>query len=85
LGQDVKAKIGIYICMDFQGFLAQIAVFGRKLWEAVVRCWLPHKRVLTFGGCDLCATSDENRSRNTTVRVHTDRQTHAHTETNWIY
>jgi len=34
--------------------------------------------VLTFGDCYLCATFGENRSRNATVRVHTDRHTHTH-------
>jgi len=32
--------------------------------------------VLTFGGCYLCATFGENRSRNATVRVRTVRNTH---------
>jgi len=49
---------------------------------------LTPKDVLTFGGCYLCATFGENRSRNTTVRVRTDRQTdrrtHAVTETKFI-
>jgi len=45
----------------------------------------PNELVLTFGGCYLCATFGENRSRNATVRVRTDKQTHALTETNWIY
>ena len=36
----------------------------------------PNELVLTFGGCCLADTFSENRSRNETVRVHTDRQTH---------
>jgi len=34
---------------------------------------LPNEIILTFGGCYLCATFGENRSRNATVRVWTDR------------
>ena len=45
----------------------------------------PNELVLTFGSCYLCATFGENRSRNATVRVLTDRRTHTLTETNWIY
>jgi len=36
--------------------------------------------VLTFGSCYLCATFGENRSRNATVRVRTDRQTDTRTD-----
>jgi len=39
----------------------------------------PKELVLTFGGCYLAATFGENRSRNTTVRVGTDRQRDRHT------
>jgi len=35
--------------------------------------------VLTFGGCYLCATFDENRSRNAIERVLTIRQIDRHT------
>jgi len=46
----------------------------------------PNELVLTFRGCRFCATFGDNRSRNATVRVRTDRQTdrrtHALTETN---
>jgi len=35
--------------------------------------------ILTFGGCYLCATFGENRSRNATMRVQTDRETDGHT------
>jgi len=35
----------------------------------------PNELVLTFGGCCLCAIFGENRSRNSTVRVRTVRQT----------
>jgi len=56
-----------------------MAVFGDKIREGVVRRWRPNELVLTFGGCYLCATVGENRSRNATVRVCTDRQTDRHT------
>jgi len=42
----------------------------------------PNEFVLTFVGCYLCTIFDENGSRNATVRVRTDRQTDAGTETN---
>ena len=45
----------------------------------------PNELVLTFGGCYLCVTFGENRWRNATVDRQTYRQTHAVTETNWIY
>jgi len=35
----------------------------------------PNELVLTFGGSYVCANFGENRSRNATVRVLTDRQT----------
>ena len=36
----------------------------------------PNELVLTFGGSYVCASFGENRSRNATVRVLTDRHTH---------
>jgi len=45
----------------------------------------PLTNSFAFGGCDLCATSDENRSRNATVRVHKDRQTDTRTDRDKIY
>ena len=42
----------------------------------------PNELVLIFQGCYLCATFGENRSRNATVRVRTDGDTPAVTETN---
>jgi len=41
---------------------------------------LTPNELLTFGGCYLCATFGENRSRNATVRVWTDRRTRALTD-----
>jgi len=40
--------------------------------------------VLTFGGCYPCATFGENRSRNVTLRVHTDRHMHRQRQTEFI-
>jgi len=41
----------------------------------------PNELILTFRGSYVCANFGENRSRNTTVRVPTDGQTHTHTHT----
>ena len=40
----------------------------------------PYELSLTFGGCCLCAKFGENRSRNATVTVPTDRYTHWQTD-----
>jgi len=45
----------------------------------------PNELALTFGGCYLCATFGENRSRNATTRVRTDTQTDTRCEgANWF-
>jgi len=44
----------------------------------------PNELLLTSGGCYLCATFGKNRSRNMTVRVQTDRRTHAQRKTGFI-
>ena len=41
----------------------------------------PNELVLTFWGSYVCANFGENRSRNATVRVLADGQTHTHTHT----
>jgi len=41
----------------------------------------PNELVLTFRGSYVCANFGENRSRNATVRVLADGQTHTHTDT----
>ena len=41
----------------------------------------PNELVLTFRGSYVCANFGENRSRNATVRVLVDGQTHTHTQT----
>ena len=49
----------------------------------------PNELVLTFQGSYVCANFGENRSRNATVRVLSDgqthRQTHTHTDANRFY
>jgi len=44
----------------------------------------PNELVLTFRGCYVCASFGENRSRNATVRVLADGQTHTQTQTDFI-
>ena len=41
----------------------------------------PNELVLTFGGLHVCVQFGEDRRRNATVRVSTDRHTHTHTHT----
>ena len=45
----------------------------------------PNELVLTFRGSYVCANFGENRSRNATVRVPTDGQTHRHIDANRFY
>ena len=45
----------------------------------------PNELVLTFRGSYVCANLGENRSRNPTVRVLADGQTHTHTDANRFY
>ena len=69
-----------YLCLyGFSGPLTQNGGFWGKIgegkgWGRVVRCW-PTVNLFLLWGCYLCATFGENRSRNATVRVRTDRQT----------
>ena len=60
--------------MDFQDLLADKGVLGqtRGRGGAILT---PNKLVFTFGGSYTCANFGENRSRNATVRVLTDRHT----------
>ena len=48
---------------------------------------IPNELVLSFWVFYVCANFGENRSRNATVRVHTDghTRTHTHTDTNRFY
>ena len=41
----------------------------------------PNELILTFRGSYVCANFGENRSRNATVRVLADGQTHRHSDT----
>ena len=62
------------ICMGFQDLLAKNGGFGgqnRGRGGAIL-----NELVLTFRGSYVCANFGENRSRNATVRVPTDGQTH---------
>ena len=45
----------------------------------------PNELVLTFLGSYVCANFGENRSRNATVRVLADGQTHRHADGNRFY
>ena len=65
----------IYVCTDFYDILTQS---GRFCGQNRGKKWCdvdPNELVLTFGGCYLLAIFGKNRSRNVTVRVHTDRHT----------
>jgi len=44
----------------------------------------PNELFLTFGGSYVCASFGENRSRNATVRVLADGQTHTHRHTQTV-
>jgi len=45
----------------------------------------PNELVLTIGGLHVCVQFGENRRRNATVRVSTDRQTHTRTDAKQFY
>ena len=51
-------------------------VLGDKIGEGVGGALTPSELVLTFRGSYVCANFGENRSRNATVRVLADGQTH---------
>jgi len=87
----LTSEFGVFIsAWFFSTFWPKMAVLRGKIGERVVRCAQihvdPNELVLMFKGSYLCATFGKTRSIiNATVRVRTDRQTHAMTETNWIY
>jgi len=60
-----------------------MAVLGAKKGKKM-RDIDPNELILTFGGCYLCATFSENRSRNATVRVRADRHMHRQRQTEFI-
>ena len=49
-----------------------------------MRYWPPNELVLPFGGSYVCTNFGENRSRNATVRVLADTQTHWQMQTDFI-
>ena len=57
-----------------------IGGFGEQNRGRVVRCWPPTNSLLVLGLLPLCHFG-ENRLRNATVRVHTDRQTETDRQT----
>ena len=67
--------------MGFQDLLAKNGGLGggqnRGRGGAILT---PNELVLTFRGSYVCANFGENRSRNATVRVPTDGQTHRQTD-----
>ena len=68
--------------MGFQDLLSKNGFFGRGQNRGRGGAILtPNELVLTFRGSYVCANFGENRSRNTTVRVLADGQTHTHTLT----
>jgi len=54
-------------------YALKIGVFGGQNRGRIGAMSTFEELVLTFGGCYLCATFGENKSRNATVRVRTDR------------
>jgi len=57
-----------------------MGILGDKIGEGVVQYRPPNELVLPFGGSYVCANFGENRSRNVTVRVLADGQTHRQTD-----
>ena len=75
-----KADIRLLnICMGFQDLLSQNGGFGGQNRGRGGAILTPNELVLTFRGSYVCANFGENLSRNATVRVPTDGQTHTQT------
>ena len=78
--------------MGFQDLLAKNGDFGGQNRGRGGAILTPNELVLTFRGSYVCANFCENRSRNATVRVlangqthrQTDRHTHTQTQTDFI-
>ena len=68
------------ICMGFQDLLSKNGGFGEQNSGRGGAILTPNDLVLTFWCSYVCANFGENRSRNATVRVPTDGQTHRHTD-----
>ena len=75
--------------MGFQDLLAKNGDFGGQNRGRGGAILTPNELVLTFRGSYVCANFGENRSRNATVSVPTDGQTHRqtdrHTDANRFY
>jgi len=76
--------------MGFQDLLAKNGGFARQNRGRGGAILTLNELVLTFRGSYICANFGENRSRNATVRVPTDGQTHTqthstHTDANRFY
>ena len=67
--------------MGFQDLLAKNGGFGGQNRGRDGAILTTNELVLTFRGFYVCANFGENRSRNATVRVLADGQTHTHTQT----
>ena len=67
--------------MGFQDLLAKNGDIGGQNRGRGGAILTPNELVLTFRGSYVCANFGENQSRNATVRVPTDGQTHTHTHT----
>jgi len=70
--------------MGFQELLAKNGGFGGQNRGRGGAILTPNKNVLTCPGSYVCANFGENRSRNATVRVPKDGQTHRQTQTDFI-
>jgi len=67
------------ICMGFQDLLSKNGGFGGQNRGRGGAILTPNELILTFRGSYVCANFGENRSRNASVRVLADGQTHRHT------
>ena len=66
--------------MGFQDLLSENKGFGGQNRGRGGAILTPNELVLTFRGSYVCANFGENRSRNATVRVLADGQTHRQTD-----
>ena len=67
--------------MGFQDLLSKNGGFGGQNKGRRGAILTPNELVLSFWGSYVCANFGENRSRNATVRVLADGQTHTYTDT----
>ena len=71
--------------MGFQDLLSKNGGFGGQNRGRGGAILTPTNSFLLFGVLTFCANFGENRSRNATVRVLADGQTHRHTDANRFY